>query len=154
VSLIILIERCLLLCLVVVLGYLLWQHHQERLKKLWEAAKEAARIPRPWKAKTPKDCPACKAGVQVAIRPIKRDVKPWSARKSSRGRKKTVKTHGHACPYPDCDYFGITDETVHALVGNGKRGKRGDIQTLKCQCLPNKLQYAAQYPALSSENPS
>lgn len=133
-SLIILIERCMLLCLAVLLGYLLWQRHQERLKKLWEAAKQAARITRPWKEKSPKDCPACQSGLQLAIRPIKRDVKPWSESKSSRGRKKQIRTEGHVCPTPDCDYFGITDASVHALVGNGKRGKRKDIQTLKCQC--------------------
>jgi IS1 family transposase/transposase-like protein len=130
----ILIEHSILLCLVALIGYWLWQRHQERLKKLWDAAKEAARIPRPWKAKAPADCPACQAGLQLAIRPIKRDVKPWSACKSSRGRKKRISTQGQACPVPDCDYFGITDESIHALVGNGKRGKRKGIQTLKCQC--------------------
>jgi hypothetical protein len=46
----------------------------------------------------------------------------------------TIKTQGHACPNLNCRYFGVTDETVHALVGNGKRGKDHHIQTLRCQC--------------------
>jgi len=52
---------------------------------------------------------------------------PWA-------KEKRIKTGGHACPNPQCRYFGITDEAVHALMGNGKRGKRKDIQTFKCQC--------------------
>lgn len=42
-----LIEHSLLLCLMALIGYLLWQRREELLKKLWEAVKEAARIPRP-----------------------------------------------------------------------------------------------------------
>jgi IS1 family transposase/transposase-like protein len=128
------IEHGVRLLLVVLLGYLLWQRHQERLAKLWEEAKKATRIPRRWKEKTPADCPACQSGLPLAIRPIQRDVKPWRECKSSRGCKKRVKTEGHACPNPRCRYHGITDESVHALVGHGKRGKGRDIQTLKCQC--------------------
>jgi transposase-like protein len=40
---------------------------------------------------------------------------------------------GHACPNPKCDYFGITDHRIHALVGDGKRGKHKHIQYWKCQ---------------------
>lgn len=87
-----LIEHITLLCLAVLIGYLLWQRHQEELEKLWEAAKKAARIPRPWKVKTPKDCPACKAGLQLSIHPIQREVKPWKEYKSTRGRKKEIGT--------------------------------------------------------------
>jgi len=59
-------------------------------------------------------------------------VLPWSERKSSRGKRKTICTAGYACPRPDCDYFGNTDSTFHALVGEGKRGADG-IQWLRCQ---------------------
>jgi transposase-like protein len=116
------------------IGYLPWRQHQVRLEKLWEAAKEKERAPRNWKLKSPNDCPACQSGLQDAIQPIRRDVKPWRECKSSRGRKKQIKTQGHACPNLNCRYFGVTDETVHALVGNGKRGKDHHIQTLRCQC--------------------
>jgi transposase-like protein len=73
-------------------------------------------------------------GTATGNRPIHRQVKPWREYRSRRGRKKKIKTQGHACPNPHCRYFGITDEDVHALVGNGRRGKRGHIQAFKCQC--------------------
>lgn len=62
-------------------------------------------------------------------------VLPWSERKSRRGtlRAKTVCTAGWACPPPECDYYGNTDSTYHALVGNGVRGVEG-VQQLRCQC--------------------
>jgi transposase-like protein/IS1 family transposase len=52
---------------------------------------------------------------------------------SRRGARKHIHTQGLACLNPDCSYFGVTDEQLHALVGNGKRGKDHDIQYLKCQ---------------------
>ncbi len=57
---------------------------------------------------------------------------PWRERKSPRGRPKTLCTAGYACPDPDCDYFGNTEATFHALVGHGQRGA-DDIPWLKCQ---------------------
>jgi hypothetical protein len=56
----------------------------------------------------------------------------WSERKSTRGKPKTICTAGDACPRLECDYFGNTDPTFHALVGDGKRGVDG-IQGLCCQ---------------------
>jgi len=47
---------------------------------------------------------------------------PWRERKSQRGKPKTICTAGYACPNPDCDYFGNTDSTFHALVGDGISG--------------------------------
>lgn len=129
-----LFEHVVLLSLACLFAYMLWRQHQDRLEKLWQEARKAARIPRKWKPKSPTDCPACQSGIELSIRPIKRAVKPWGECKSNRGCRKRIKTEGHACPNPHCRYFGITDEAVHALVGNGKRGKRKDIQTFKCQC--------------------
>lgn len=65
--------------------------------------------------------------------PIQRDVIPYAQRKSRRGRRKSINTHGYACLNPECEYFGITDAAIHALVGNGKRSQHGDIQYLRCQ---------------------
>ena len=53
--------------------------------------------------------------------------------KPQRGRKKTIKTNGFACLNPHCDFFGIKDDDIHALVSNGKRGNDRDIQYFKCQ---------------------
>jgi len=110
---------------------MVWKHHHRRLRKLWEKVK--AGHPRHWRAKSPHDCPACEAGVKVAVRHGVREVVPWSEMKSRRGRKKRIETRGFACPNEACRYCGSTDPDVHALVGCGKRGKHHDIQTLKCQ---------------------
>jgi hypothetical protein len=42
-------------------------------------------------------------------------------------------TQGWACLDERCEYFGVVDEDVHALVGYGKLGEQKDIQRLKCQ---------------------
>jgi hypothetical protein len=60
-----LIEHACLVILTGLIGYLLWRQRQVRLEKLWKAAKNTARIPRKWKPKTPKDCPACQSGLHV-----------------------------------------------------------------------------------------
>ena len=80
--------------------------------------------------------PHCKMAVHLERFHTPRQVIPYSERKSSRGRRKTIPTQGFACPCPDCDYFAVTDHKKHALVGNGKRGKNKTIQHLRCQsCL-------------------
>jgi transposase-like protein len=60
-------------------------------------------------------------------------VEPYAERKSKRGRKKEICTAGYACLNLQCDYFSITDDRVRALVGNGKRGIKDDIQLFRCQ---------------------
>jgi IS1 family transposase len=60
-------------------------------------------------------------------------VRPWSEVKSPRGRKKQKDTQGFACPNKGCEYHGITDAQIHALVGDGHHGKKDPIQDLTCQ---------------------
>ncbi|MBK8139494.1 MAG: IS1 family transposase [Chloroflexi bacterium] len=60
----------------------------------------------------------------------KTDIRSYAQRKSRRGRKRTVATHGFACPNACCDYYGITDPSIHALVGYGTHN---GIQRFKCQ---------------------
>jgi IS1 family transposase/transposase-like protein len=90
--------------------------------------------PRPLKPRTPNDCPVCGRAHPMPLvgNVCKPGVLPWRECKSTRGRPKTLCTAGYACPNPDCDYFGNTDSTFHALVGDGQRGADG-IQGLKCQ---------------------
>lgn len=42
----------------------------------------------------------------------------------SRGRKDAISTQGIFCSNLCCGYFRITDEQIHALVANGKHGRR------------------------------
>ena len=44
-----------------------------------------------------------------------------------------MNTEGFACPNQKCAYFGITDASIHALVGDGKHGRAERIQTFRCQ---------------------
>lgn len=124
-------DRLLLLLFSVLLLRLGWQLYAPRLRRRWEQAK--ARLPRCWKPRSPKDCPHCCQGLSLESRRVQREVEPYAEHKSTRGRKQEISTAGFACLNPLCDYFGITDDQVHALVGNGKRGIKGDIQHFCCQ---------------------
>jgi hypothetical protein len=106
------IEHLALIIRVLILSYLLWLRYQD-----WQARSKKKKKPkqRKWRPKSPSDCPACQKGLRLAVRPIQRQVKPWCEHKSKRDRKKRIKTQGYACPDPDCRYFGVTDEQVHAL---------------------------------------
>jgi len=44
-----------------------------------------------------------------------------------------VQTGGYFCPYESCEYHGITDERIHALVRYGKNGVQEKIRDFKCQ---------------------
>lgn len=67
------------------------------------------------------------------------DILPYPLRKSRRGRKKQYSTAGFACPHLDCDYCGITDENIHALIRYGNHGTREAIPDLKCQACGRKI---------------
>lgn len=116
------------------------------------AKPKQASQPRVLKPRTPDDCPLCQSGggdhgtghddatltgseaPTAPAAPI-----PYSQVRSRRGRQKRLCTAGYACPNPACKYYGITDETVHALVGNGGHGKQEHIQDLKCQACERKF---------------
>jgi len=88
--------------------------------------------PRPLKPRSPLECPVCCRPHPKSLWGHARQpsVEPWSTQKSPQGAPKQVCTAGHACPNPECDYWGNTDSTFHALVGNGLRH---GIQQFKCQ---------------------
>ena len=119
-------DRLLLILFAVLLLNLSRKLYAPHLRRRWKRVK--AHLPRRWKPRSPKDCPHCCQGLRLESCPVQREVEPYSARKSTRGRKKEIPTAGFACLNPQCDYFGVTDETIHALVGNGKRGIHKDIQ--------------------------
>jgi hypothetical protein len=58
----------------------------------------------------------------------------WQQRKGKGGPKKKVVTEGYFCPNKSCEYYGIREVAIHALVGYGNHhGVQEDIQKLKCQ---------------------
>ncbi len=120
----------LLLCLL----WLVWLWHQSRPPQSHPAVVRTTRQ-RLLKPRTPDDCPHCRQEHTSAVveRPTQPLIRPWSEVKSHRGAPKHVATQGYACDNPDCVYFGITDATIHALVGDGTHGKLERIQTFRCQ---------------------
>jgi len=84
------------------------------------------------KPRTPDDCPACRLA-SPCVEPASAPVCPWCEVKSRRGAPKRIPTDGFACPNQQCLYFGITDASIHALVGDGKHGQAEHIQTFRCQ---------------------
>lgn len=117
----------LTLVLMVLLWWLLYHH------SMCEDDIETGQPRRPWhlRPRTPKDCPLCQ-GKQPHSHHAP-DIIPWSHVKSKRGRRKTLVSEGHACPNKNCLYYGITDQHIHALVGDGVEGIREPIQWWRCQ---------------------
>jgi hypothetical protein len=99
------------------------------------ATKVRTTLPRLLKPRTPDDCPICRLATtpSVGVRPTPGPVRPWSEVKSRRGAPKRIDTEGFACPNRQCSYFGNTDASFHALVGDGKHGHTEQIQTFRCQ---------------------
>ena len=101
---------------------------------------QASRSPRRWRARTPDDCPACR--VQGSAPPTAAPPPlppPWRDGKSRRGAPRRIATAGYACPTPACPYYGITDERLHALVGDGHHGATDRIQDFRCQACGTKV---------------
>jgi len=119
----------LLLCLV-----LLWRLDWFPLRP--SSSKGAAKrstLHRLLKPRCPNDCPVCRLVPPVSSsgEPAPALVQPWCEVKSRRGAPKRIPTDGFACPNRACRYFGITDASKHALVGDGKHGKEERIQTFR-----------------------
>jgi hypothetical protein len=60
-------------------------------------------------------------------------------RKGRGGRKKKIKTEGYFCSNKKCEYNGITEEAVHALVGYGRHGVHEEIRDFKYQACGKKF---------------
>jgi len=103
------------------------------------ASTTARRGPRPLRPPTPDDCLRCRDAAAAPPAATPRSVVPYAQRKSRQGRKKTIDTHGQACPNPDCDYHRITDSAIHALVGYGHHGQHDPIQDFYCQACHHKF---------------
>jgi transposase-like protein len=112
------------------LWHLDWPHHD--LPHL--GAKMAhPMVHRLLKPRSPRDCPACRLSSpnSAVVEPASLPVRPWCEIKSRRGAPKRMNTQDFACPNRTCPYFGITDEHIHALVGDGTHGHAERIQTFR-----------------------
>lgn len=91
------------------------------------------------RAKSELDCPFCQTNQHGTSKTRSLQTVPWSQMKGKGGRKKHISTGGNFCPNPECAYFGIADEQVHALVGDGRHGKTEAIQDFYCQACHTKF---------------
>ena len=122
---------CLLLSLTL-LWHLDWFHFRPCSSR---GGAKRGTLHRLLKPHTTDDCPDCCLGSTPSSggRPTPVPVRPWSEVKSRLGAPKRVNTQVFACPNHQCEYFGITDAQVHALIGDGKHGQAEQIQTFRCQ---------------------
>jgi IS1 family transposase/transposase-like protein len=122
-----------LMFFLVLLCALCWHHHGPAQPRA--AAKRRTRLHRLLKPRCPHDCPACRLAFTASLGGglVPLPVRPWREVKSRRGAPKRINTEGFACPNPQCPYFGITDASIHALVGDGTHGRAEQIQTFRCQ---------------------
>jgi len=120
------------------------------------AAKMRSRLHRLLKPRCPVDCPACRLGSTASSGggPAPLPVRPWSEVKSRRGAPKRIQTEGFACPNQQCSYFGITDDRIHALVGDGKHGRAERIQTFRCQACRTTFSARRHTPLYRLKTPS
>jgi hypothetical protein len=108
------------------------------------------------KPRTPDDCPVCRLATASSMRagPDPGPVRPWSEVKSRRGAPKRIPTEGFACPNQQCAYFGITEASIHALVGDGKHGQAERIQTFRCQVCRTTFTARRHTPLYRLKTPS
>jgi hypothetical protein len=108
------------------------------------------------KPRCPDDCPACRLASTASSGggPAPLPVRPWCEVKSRRGAPKRVNTEGFTCPNRTCLYFGISDAHMHALVGDGKHGSAGRIQTFRCQACHTTFSARRDTPLYRLKTPS
>ena len=111
------------------------------LQQILEQKKKSKppRKPGVMRAKSEWDCPYCVEGKGKQASLTREIPVAWSERKGQGGRRKKNSTEGYFCANLDCDYFGVRDEKIHALVWDGRHGKHEEIRDLKCQACRKKF---------------
>ena len=132
--------------------HLLWLRHRPKIKRWLKYNQD--RLPRKWQPKSPHDCHACCQHLQLSSIAVNHAVEPYAKRKSTRGRHKSVASQGIACLNPSCDYFGIIDQYIHALVNHGKRGQHRAIHYIKCQVCNKAFSSRKGTPLYYPKHPS
>lgn len=127
--------------ILVVLVLLLELPRLKTFRKLLTKRKASAKStkPRVLKVKTEDDCPYCQTGHTLTTPPPETTHTPYSETKSKRGRKKKICTHNYFCSNPQCYYYLVTDERIHALIGYRSHGKYECIPDLFCQACESKF---------------
>ena len=146
----------LVVCLLLSLA-LLWRHDWLHLRpSSSRGGAKRSTLHRLLKPRSPDDCPACRLASTPASGegPAPAPVRPWCEVKSRRGAPKRVNTEGYACPNQQCPYFGITDASIHALVGDGKYGLAEQIQTFRCQACRTTFTARRNTPFYRLKTPS
>src|SRR5215467_4073120 len=146
----------LLVCLLFSLARLGRRDWFSRRSASTKGAAKRSTLPRLLKPRCSDDCPACRLAspASSSAEPAHAQVRPWSEVKSRRGAPKRIDTEGFACPNPQCRYFGNTDAQIHALVGDGKRGRAERIQTFRCQACRTTFSARRDTPLYRLKTPS
>jgi IS1 family transposase len=115
-----------------------------------------AKVARPLKARSEDDCPLCRLAKTKKATPasLGPSLRPWRELKSHRGRPKQIQTEGFACSNRGCQYYGIKDQHLHALVGDGKQGKIELNQTFKCQACKKTFSARRHTPLYRLKTPA
>ncbi len=140
----------LILC-PVLLWHVDWPHHCSFRSSGGAAHAIVQRLLKP---RSPLDCPACRLSYTLSSVVNPPSVCPWREVKSRRGAPKRIHTEGFACPNQQCLYFGITDVSIHALVGDGKHGHGERIQTFRCQACRTTFSARHDTPLYRLKTPS
>jgi hypothetical protein len=117
---------------------LVWRYWLPRLLEKKKKDKHPRKPPilRP---KSERDCWFCRED-QGKWTAAKRELpESWQLRKGRGGPKKKVVTEGYFCPNKACEYYGITEENIHALVGYGTHGAHEVIRGFKFQACGKKF---------------
>ncbi len=116
-----------LILVLVSLSIYAWMRHEAAIRRWWTELWKKRRGRRQLKPKSPEVCPRCTVWSHILPGHGQRHARPWREVRSKSGRRKRVDTRGCACQNPACEYYGVTDPAIHALVSAGRRGVRGDI---------------------------
>jgi IS1 family transposase/transposase-like protein len=111
------------------------------LRRLLERKKKEKRTRKPavLRPKSERDCRFCCEDKGKPPKAKREMPVAWQLRKGRGGRKKKIRTEEFFCPNKSCEYYGITEEAIHALVGYGTHGRQEVIQDFKCQACGKKF---------------
>jgi transposase-like protein len=97
------------------------------------------RKPAVLRPKSERDCRFCQEDKRTRKLPEREAPIAWYLKKGKGGPKKKIATAGYFCPNENCEYYGISDEQTHALVGYGRHGVHEEIRDFKCQACGKKF---------------